>query len=168
MDFTLPHNNSIYGGQLVAEIEQATGIDLSDGYMFVAPNIVRVRDGLVVDREVEIKAIIDAHMPNPLYFPEDRMRQAEQSAEDDAATIPGWATWTKAEAAAWYDEHVTNLVDAIPDVDGLTPTTFQNKAQTIVAQMQDIAVAQTTVIHNLARMVLAMRNKLWPNLEGSE
>ena len=46
------------------------------------------------------------------------------------------------------------------------PNLLKN-AQAIAAQMQDICNAQALVILNLARMVIAMRNKLWPNLEGS-
>jgi len=32
----------------------------------------------------------------------------------------------------------------------------------------DQAAAQAAVTRNLARMVIALRNKTWPNLEGSE
>jgi len=44
---------------------------------------------------------------------------------------------------------------------------FQNNAQVIIAQFQDVIMAQATVIRNLARMTIALRNKTWPELEGS-
>ena len=91
----------------------------------------------------------------------------EQEAEGKASVIPGWATWTEQEALDWYTTNVTDLIDAIPDIDGLSPTAYTNNAQAIAAQMQNIFVAQALVIQNMARMLLALRNKSWPNLEGS-
>ena len=91
----------------------------------------------------------------------------EEQSEDDVIAIPGWSTWTEEQALAWYTTNVIDLIDAIPDINGLSPTAYANNAQAIAAQMQDICNAQALVILNLARMVIAMRNKLWPNLEGS-
>ena len=110
-----------------------------------------------------VAQIVAAHDPEGI-LPVERV---SRSADLASATIPGWATWTEVEAAEWYDANVTDLVTAIPDIDGLTPTAFQNNAQAIVAQMQDIIAAQAVVTRNLARMVIALRNKTWPNLEGS-
>ncbi len=112
-------------------------------------------------------AIIAAHDPAQLSESE-KMAAVVLDSGIAASAIPGWATWTEAEAAAWYDTNVTALIDAIPDVSNLTPTAFQNNAQLIVAQMQDIITAQAAVIRNLARMLIAMHNKTWPELEGSE
>ena len=165
--FILSEANEIRGDQLVDEILTATGVDLTDKYTFYIPITVEVPDAWVEGHEEEIQAIIDVHVPDPLYFPADLVRLVADQAESDMAAIPSWAAWTEAEAAVWYDANVTDLVDAIPDVDGLTPTAFQNNAQAIVAQMQDIAAAQAAVVRNLARMVIALRNKTWPNLEGS-
>lgn len=91
--------------------------------------------------------------------------ERERGSESVAASIPSWATWTEAEAAAWYNANVTALVSAIPDITAMTQTAFNNNAKAICAQFQDIIAAQATVIRNLARMVIALRNKTWPNLE---
>lgn len=64
-------------------------------------------------------------------------RLREEAAETTVANIPNWATWTEAEALAWFDANVTDAATAIQ------------------------------VERALVRIVLAMRNKLWPNLEGS-
>ena len=63
--------------------------------------------------------------------------QREQDAEQAVANIPNWATWTEAEALVWFDANVVDLASA------------------------------RTVLRALVQIVLAMRNKLWPNLEGS-
>ena len=64
----------------------------------------------------------------------------------------------------WYTANVTDLIEAIPDVGGLSGAAFTTNAQAIVDQMQDIISKQATVIKNLTRMVLAIRDKVFPNL----
>jgi hypothetical protein len=54
-----------------------------------------------------------------------------------AASIPGWATWTDAEVLDHIDSNVTDLASAV------------------------------VVLKALARMIVALRNRTWPNLEGS-
>jgi len=44
------------------------------------------------------------------------------------------------------------------------PAAVYNNAKAIAAQMQDIIAAQALVIGNMARMLLALRDKSWPNL----
>ena len=167
MEFILSEGYKIRSDQLVDEILQATGINLIDKYCFYPPNKVQVSDIAVAGHEVEIQAIVDVHEPNNLYFPKDYIAAREAESEDKASAIPGWSTWTEEQALAWYTTNVIDLIDAIPDINGLSPTAYANNAQAIAAQMQDICNAQALVILNLARMVIAMRNKLWPNLEGS-
>ena len=170
MEFTLTATNKIRGDQLVDEIARATGIDLTDKYGFYPPNKVQVPDALVAGREAEIQAIVDVHEPDPLYFPADvqssKLAGIEQDAEVKLVAIPGWSTWTEQEALDWYTANVTDLIDAIPDVDGLSPTAYANNAQAIAAQTQGIINAQALVIRNMTRMLLALRNKVFPNLEG--
>jgi len=91
----------------------------------------------------------------------------EEEAESKASAIPGWATWTEQEALDWYTVNVMDLIDAIPDIGSMTNTAYTNNAKAIAAQMQSIITAQSLVIQNMARMLLAVRNKLWSNLEGS-
>jgi hypothetical protein len=166
--FMLLEPNQVRGDQLIDEIRKATGIDLTNFYTFHPPSTLELLDALVEGREVEIQAIVDAHVPDPLYFYADVVLNREDQAEISAAAIPGWATWTHDEAAQWYQENVLALLAVIPDVDSLSKTAFNNNAQAIVAQMQDVIVAQTNVIARLAEMIIALRNKTWPNLDGSQ
>lgn len=64
-------------------------------------------------------------------------RLREEAAETSVASIPGWATWTEEEALIWFD---ANVVD------------FDSARQ---------------VLRAIVRLSLALRNKTWPNLEGS-
>jgi len=98
--------------------------------------------------------------------PEDPVWDVGEAADTHAKNIPGWASWTEAEAGAWYDEAVTAPLGEIPDIANMSAAAFQNNAQAIIAQLQDVIEAQATVIRNLARMVIALRNKTWPQLEG--
>ena len=65
------------------------------------------------------------------------IEERERQARDDVLAIAGWATWTEAGAIAWIDANVTDLASAI------------------------------TALKAMARMVIAVRNRLWPDLEGS-
>lgn len=59
------------------------------------------------------------------------------SAKTAAAAIPNWATWNEAQTTAWIDANVTDLASA------------------------------KTVLRAMARMVIALRNDVFPDLEGS-
>ncbi len=100
-------------------------------------------------------------------LPEDPVFEVGEAADAQARDIPGWASWTEEEAKAWYDAAVTEPLGEIPDIASMSPAAFQNNAQAIVAQLQGVIAAQTTVTRNLARMAIALRNKTWPQLEGS-
>ena len=58
-------------------------------------------------------------------------------ADAQAANIPGWATWTEQESLDWIEANVTNLASA------------------------------KTVLLAMSRLLVALRNKQWPGLEGS-
>lgn len=74
----------------------------------------------------------------------------KEQAQTAAATIPGWASWTEAQALDWHD---TNVAAALP-VANLTEAN---------AVLEDLATENRALI----RMVLALRNAQWPDLEGS-
>ncbi|NIV32333.1 MAG: hypothetical protein GWN58_23685 [Anaerolineae bacterium] len=63
--------------------------------------------------------------------------QRQIDADAAAANIPNWATWSEDQALTWFDANVVDLASA------------------------------RTVLRAVVQMVLAMRNKLWPGLEGS-
>jgi hypothetical protein len=67
----------------------------------------------------------------------ERMQIVADSAKTDIEAIPNWATWTESETTTWIDNNVIDLASA------------------------------KTAIRALAQMVIALRNKQWPDLEGS-
>jgi len=73
----------------------------------------------------------------------------EESASSDIDNIPGWATWTQAQAAAWLQ---TNLNDSLP-VASLA------EANAVLQVMSNIIEKQTI-------MLLALRNKVYPDKQG--
>lgn len=60
----------------------------------------------------------------------------QSSAESEFGNLPGWAHWTPAEAEAWIETNVTDLASA------------------------------KTVLKNLAKAVLYLRNHDMPSLQG--
>ena len=111
---------------------------------------IRIR-GVTDDQSTNdaIDAIIAAHNPNVL----TDAQQAEivQAASDSqAASIPAWASWSEAAALAWHDTNITNEL----------PVANLTEANALLQTM-------ATENRNMIRMIIAMRNKLWPNLEDS-
>src|SRR5574341_1736014 len=81
----------------------------------------------------------------------DNQNLLQQAAKSVAAAIPNWATWTQAEFQAWYDANIS-------------PT--QINAITSLAEAKSILLKQSAAIEALAKMAVAMRNQLWPDLQG--
>jgi hypothetical protein len=65
------------------------------------------------------------------------MQTPRDTAEDNIASVPGWATWTAAEAAAYIDANVVDLASA------------------------------KVVMQNMAKIIAELRNAAYPDLEGS-
>jgi hypothetical protein len=86
--------------------------------------------------ESAIAAIIDAHDSSETSTSE-RISAVYTNAKTNIESVPGWATWTGAEAAAWIDASVT-----------------------------DLTTAKTALIA-MARVIVELRNALYPDLEGS-
>ena len=139
------------------EIDAATNQHIVN-HIDTAWNDTKLLDGVLYYRDNPVTV----NPPGTAWFAAIR----EQEAESKASAIPGWATWTEQEALDWYTANVTDLIEAIPDVGGLSPTAYANNAQAIAAQTQEIINAQALIIRNMARMLLALRNKVFPNLEG--
>lgn len=79
----------------------------------------------------------------------DPSRVRQEAAEDAVRNIPGWATWSEAEALDWWN---TNLSDAQVD------------AVANLADAKVILKRQNAAIRAMARMLIAMRDRLWPGL----
>ena len=79
-------------------------------------------------------------------------QQIQDDAELEVTTIPGYASWTKAEADAYYQ---TNVRDPFA-------------AATTAAELKAVMGTMITVQWAIIRMVLAMRNKIWWWLQNQE
>ena len=85
-------NLNIKGHQLADEIFQTTGIDVVDRYSYYSPDDDYpfghiVINGIDIDQNVTaIQAVIDAHVPDPLYFEEDIERANRVSAKEEITT----------------------------------------------------------------------------------
>jgi hypothetical protein len=137
--FSLP--GEVRGDQLADEVGAATGLDvarLADDVSFRPPDAVELPRDPYEAYAAAIEATIAAHVPDPLYFPADVERARQDAADDHAADIPGWATWTESETIAWIDANVIDLTSA------------------------------KTALTAMARLLVALRNKAWPGLEGSQ
>jgi hypothetical protein len=138
--FALPTPGSVRGDQLADEVAGGIGVDvdrLRDDVTFYPPDVVELPRDPYEAYAAAIEAAIAIHMPDPLYFPADVERARQEEAGDHAADIPGWATWTEAEATAWIDANVIDLASA------------------------------KAALTAMARLIVALRNKAWPGLESS-
>ena len=96
MIFTLPNSN-VKGHQLADEIRIATGIDVVDRYARIGDTLDFVINGEDIEANATaIQAVIDAHVPNPLYFPED-VKQANINDVLDRLNMSALADMTPAE-----------------------------------------------------------------------
>lgn len=95
----------------------------------------------------DITTIVNAHDHTQLSISE-QIVQVEIDAITQAASIPNWATWDETTALNWFD---TNIAGSLP-VANLAGAN---------AVLEDMATLQ----RNLVRMVIALRNKSFPNLQ---
>ena len=70
-------------------------------------------------------------------------------AKATAKAIPNWATWSQSQWAAYFN---TNLADSEADL----VTSF--------AAARVMIKRQNLVITNLAKLIIAMRDEIWPDL----
>lgn len=73
----------------------------------------------------------------------------QANAKVQASAIPNWATWTEAEALAWHD---TNIANALPVAN--------------LAAANVVLDRLATENRALVRMVIALRNQVWSDLQG--
>lgn len=110
MKFTLSTPGQIRGDQLADEIYQATGVNLGSGIQaniaFDPPDTVIIPDSLAIGHETEIQTVISAHLPDPLYLPEDVER------------ADGQARWQ--ELRGLYQDEIGYLQAVIITIDTMT------------------------------------------------
>lgn len=89
--------------------------------------------------QTTVAQIVAAHDPDVLTTAQQTEQAAasvKAAAKTQAQNVPNWARWDEATTITWLQTHVT-----------------------------DLASAKTALI-NLTRMVIALRNEIWPDLEA--
>jgi len=129
-------------------------------------NIATGESGYVALTQDEIDEIANRiAVALPLAEEDERVANVAISSMVAIENIPGWATWTEAEALAWA---TTNLVDQVTALAAVLPVANLTEANDALAEiyatLDKLVVAQQAQ----ARMLIAIRNKLWPDLEGSQ
>lgn len=79
----------------------------------------------------------------------DPIQQRNTAAESNIRNVPGWATWTEAQALDWWN---TNLSDAQAD------------AIVNLADAKAMLKKQNAALKSMARMLIAMRDRLFPGM----
>jgi hypothetical protein len=103
-----------------------------------------------------VAQIIAAHDPESLSPSQlaAQYRDAVQSgAQAQAAAIPSFAFWTEQRGLDWIANHIGPA-----RIDGITN----------LAEAKAVMNDQTIAFEALWRMIVAMRNQLWPNLQETE
>lgn len=93
---------------------------------------------IYANKDEEIQDTSEIQALLQVHDPTDYVEARQQASEDNAKNIPGWATWSEAEMLAKIDNDVVDLAST-------------KKA-----------------LKAMARMLIALRNKNFPNLRGQQ
>lgn len=86
----------------------------------------------------------------------------KNNARGHAKAVPDWSTWTEAEVLAWFSTNIrTPLATPVPPANTITTAQIRAAIVNIVAVMGKMCDADEAK----ARMIVAMRDELWPNLK---
>lgn len=105
--------------------------------------------GNAIQDRADVAAVIAAHDAETWIAREQRIVSRGSAAKATARDIPSWATWTQAE---WQTFFAANLSDTEADL------------VTSLAAARVMIKRQNTVINALAKMVMAVRDQVWPDL----
>lgn len=83
-----------------------------------------------------------------------------------ADAVPTWAKWTEAHFLDWFQTNVQDAIDLHDtQIDSVTTIAQVRTAlHTLLADHQQTA----TMLQNAVRLIIALRNKTWPNLQEPE
>ena len=151
--------------QFVTELTSVNLLQLSEalldvlGASFHGLSEFVAGSSLAVDTESEmlpgqiaaVQDVIDAHVAVDY-------RARERDADEAAANIPNWATWTAEQALNWHDTNIATPLNNAPTV------TNQNAVQVLQGVLNIMSQIETEN-RAMVQMILAMRNKLWPRLQ---
>ena len=119
-------SGAIRGDQLVDEILQATGIDMTDRYSYIPPDTITAFGADIDTAQAEIQAIIDTHVPDYSYFAYDLVRQNKQDVIA-RLNLTNLAGMTPAEIYTIVESRIdgwTSLADAKTDFHEWMPLLF--------------------------------------------
>lgn len=87
----------------------------------------------------------------------------QTNARANAKAIPSWSSWTETETLTWIDTNIGQpLVTGRANLPAtLTLATARAAIVTLIGIMDKMLI----VLIALARMVVAMRNQIWPDLQ---
>jgi hypothetical protein len=106
------------------------------------------------------EAIVAAHVPV------DPIQQVADGAESAVNAIPGWAHWTAAEANTWGQTNIGQpLTQARIDLAAMSTLSLAT-FKVAMGKILDILDKMWTLQQALGQMVIALRNKEWPNLQN--
>lgn len=91
----------------------------------------------------QAQAVVDAHTGV------DTVEQRQTTAEGNLRNIPGWSTWSESDVLVWWN---TNLSDT------------QTDAVLNLADARAMLKKQNAAIKHMARMLIAMRDRMFPNV----
>jgi len=123
------------GKELIAAGIQHQGMSLFDSEL----EILLVNE----NQATQAQTVINAHVGV------DPIQERSVAAETNLRNVPGWATWTEAQALDWWN---TNLSDAQAD------------AIANLADAKAMLKKQNAALKSMARMLIAMRNRLFPGM----
>lgn len=78
-----------------------------------------------------------------------RVRDRKANSASNAKRIPNWALWDEAQAAQWFEDNLSDaIIDSVSNLD---------EAKVILKRY-------AAVLRGLARMSIAIRDHIWPDL----
>jgi hypothetical protein len=136
------------------------------GIQYIGCNSERVWDanGDITNR-ADVAALIAANDAYTVTFlaKEAAAIARQQAARAHAKAIPSWSSWTEAEILSWIE---TNIGSPLTTGRANLPATLTLATTRIIfLAILDILDKMQIVLIALARMVVAMRNQTWPDLQ---
>lgn len=105
--------------------------------------------GNQIQTRPDVAAVIAAHNAGSWTTTEQNIATRRSASRTAAKNIPAWATWTQADWTAHFN---ANLSDEQADL------------VTTLAAARVMIKRQNTVINALAKMLIALRDQIWPDL----
>ena len=140
--------------ELAAQLPTFEGLADADMNAAEQPNIISTADYRAVFQSTPtpemialLTSIIEAH--DPIDYLQDRINARRDASKTTVKAIPNWSTWTQAE---WQTYFTANLSDSEADL-----VTSLGAARVMIKR-------QNTVINNLVKMLIAIRDQTWPDL----